>query len=348
MFGNDSQKSLFTYRPRKSSWRRLQDLRRANKPKGILSWCSQPLRMWCPMKLNLCIFVSWRGGSCYNLGGHCGSQTTMVWNRAMSGSKARLTRSKTLGSDKSVSSRLVVADQEAYIRNRTWRKDGCHFLQRQAPFERDYLLPAASVNFSGVHFREHRYDTAFGVQSRILSSLCHCGNRRFNFAFPRFWSPHSGRNFLPTAASALGIWTQEKNLLEGWSARGSEQYNRLAKSKIAQIQREVVNRIWDKDAQDPLSETDSLRELTEFFRAQLIDETEITRSIRLLPSRRYVEMQRPAQIAPVGIQLEETLEVDEDLVERGPKEIVNEKRQAWNKEKTRKLGDDPKKYRADL
>ena len=141
-----------------------------------------------------------------------------------------------------------------------------------------------------------------------------------------------------------------KNLLGGWSARGSEQYNRLTKYKIAQIQREVVNRIWDKDAQDPLSETDSLRELEEFFRAQLIDETEISRTIRLLSSRRYVETERPVQIelAPVGIQLEETLEVDDDLVERSPEEIINEKRQAWNKEKTRKLGDDPKKYREEL
>ena len=54
------------------------------------------------------------------------------------------------------------------------------------------------------------------------------------------------------------------------------------------------------------------------------------------------------ELAPVGIQLEETLEVDDDLVERSPEEIINEERQTWNKEKTRKLGDDPKKYRAEL
>ena len=97
-------------------------------------------------------------------------------------------------------------------------------------------------------------------------------------------------------------------------------------------------------------ETDTLRELAEFVQAQLIDETEISRTIRLLSSRRYVETERPVQIelAPVGIQLEGTLEVDDVLVERSPEEIINEKRQAWNKEKTRKLGDDPKKYRAEL
>ena len=31
-----------------------------------------------------------------------------------------------------------------------------------------------------------------------------------------------------------------------------------------------------------------------------------------------------------------------------PEEIVNQKRQAWNKERTKKLGDEPKKYRAEL
>ena len=107
------------------------------------------------MKLGLCIFVSWRGGSCYSLGEHCGSQTTEA-------------------------------------------------------FERDYLLPAPSRNFAGVQIREPRYDTAFGVQSRILSSLFYHGNRLFNFAFPHFWSPHSGRNFLPTAASVLAFRHKKK------------------------------------------------------------------------------------------------------------------------------------------
>ena len=125
---------------------------------------------------------------------------------------AKLTRSKTLGSDKQVSSRLVVVDQEAHIRNRTWVKDGWQLLQLQAPFDRDYLLPAPSGNFAGVQIRELRYDTAFGVQSRILRSLCYHGNRLFNFAFPHFWSPHNGRNSIGTIRAEInsnyfgGFW----------------------------------------------------------------------------------------------------------------------------------------------
>ena len=68
----------------------------------------------------------------------------------------------------------------------------------------------------------------------------------FNYKFRHFWSPHSGRNFLPTAASVLNVPTQNKNLLGGWSAEGSERYNRLAKFKVAQVQRNVVKLISDK------------------------------------------------------------------------------------------------------
>ena len=117
--------------------------------------------------------------------------------------------------------------------------------------EQDLGQTAPSGNFAGVQIWELRYDTAFGVQSRILSSLCYHGNRLFNFPFPHYWSPHSGRNFLPTAASVLGISTQEKNCWEVGRHVAANSTTAWPRTKIAQIQREVVNRIWDKDAQDP-------------------------------------------------------------------------------------------------
>ena len=35
------------------------------------------------------------------------------------------------------------------------------------------------------------------VQSRLLALLSYRGSQLFNFTFRHFWSPHSGRNFLP-------------------------------------------------------------------------------------------------------------------------------------------------------
>ena len=269
------------------------------------------------MKFSLCIFVSWRGGSCYSLGGHCGAQTTGLEpsNVRFEGGMflAKLTRSKTLGSDKQVSSRLVVVDQEAYTQNSTWVKDGWQLLQHQAPFER---LFASCAQWKLCGSTDPGTTIRYGVWSSIkdLEFTMLPRQRTLQFCVPTF----------------LGS-AQRKKLPH----HGSIGVGHFDTRKIC----EVVNRIWDKNAQDPLSETDTLRELAEFFRAQLIDETEISRTIRLLSSRRHVETERPVQIelAPVGLQLEETLEVDDDLVERSPEEIIDEKRQAWNKEKTRKL-----------
>ena len=102
----------------------------------------------------------------------------------------------------------------------------------------------------------------------------------------------------------------------------------------------------------PWAESYSLRELTEFFRAQQIDESEITRSIRLLTSRRYSESTRPppAGLLPVDSQLDEFLEIDEDLAERKAtaEKLAKEKQQEWNKERTRKLCENPKAYQADF
>ena len=96
-------------------------------------------------------------------------------------------------------------------------------------------------------FNAENFGATVPSQCRVDSwPRCHIEAPGFSTS-RSFWTPHSGRNFLPTAASVLNVPTQEKNLLGGWSAEGSERYNRLAKFKIAQVQRSVIKLIWDKD-----------------------------------------------------------------------------------------------------
>ena len=158
--------------------------------------------------------------------------------------------------------------------------------------QRDYLLPSPCANY-----RELRYDTAF---------VCSAGSTLGLVVVSR------PRVFSTSRSNIFG-----RHLLGGWSAEGSERYNRLAKLKIAQVQRSVIKIIWDKDSWDPLSESSLLRELTDSWRAHQIDKSEITQSIRLLSSRRYSEAVRPpsTELLPVDTQLEEYLEIDEDLAE---------------------------------
>ena len=55
---------------------------------------------------------------------------------------AKLTISKTLGTDEAVSSRLVIVDSEGYFRCRNWVVDGWNLLQPNAPYEKG--LPSSS------------------------------------------------------------------------------------------------------------------------------------------------------------------------------------------------------------
>ena len=51
-----------------------------------------------------------------------------------------------------------------------------------------------------------------------------------------FWTPHSARAFLPKATAALGVPTEQRDYLGGWSAQGSDNYSRVAARMISNLQ----------------------------------------------------------------------------------------------------------------
>ena len=67
---------------------------------------------------------------------------------------ARLMRSKTLGSDRSVGSRQIFIYASCFIARREWR-----VLCKAADFDRDHLLPSPTTNCNGCLPSELRYDT---------------------------------------------------------------------------------------------------------------------------------------------------------------------------------------------
>ena len=100
---------------------------------------------------------------------HCGLEPRNV--RFEGGALiAELTRSKTLGTEKPVSSHFVTVDFEAHIRIRNWVVNGWNLLQAEAPYERYYLLPAPSGNYKG--FSPRSYDTIQHLQYKRVS-WCH-------------------------------------------------------------------------------------------------------------------------------------------------------------------------------
>ena len=62
---------------------------------------------------------------------------------------AKLTRSKTIGSDRAVSMRLVVICKGAFVQSSSWMVTGWELLKQVAAFDRDYLLPSPTDGFRG-------------------------------------------------------------------------------------------------------------------------------------------------------------------------------------------------------
>ena len=81
----------------------------------------------------------------------------------------KLTRSKVSGPDKKLNYRLLIVHSSAYVQHKDWLVSGWEILKREAPYSRDYLLPAPSNNFRWFKRKELKYATAFSIQSQIMS-----------------------------------------------------------------------------------------------------------------------------------------------------------------------------------
>ena len=155
------------------------------------------------------------------------------------GLMGELTRSKVSGPDKKLNFRLLAVHSAAYVQHKHWLISGWRILEKEAPYVRDYLLPAPTNIFRGFKRKELKYQAAFGIQSQIISLLSHRGQRLFQPRTRHYFSPRSGRNFMPTATAVLGFSRSDRDMLGGWSAEGSERYSRAAKHKIALMQKSV-------------------------------------------------------------------------------------------------------------
>ena len=267
------------------------------------------------------------------------------------GLQARLTRSKVSGSDKHLNYRTVIIHPSAYIQRESWLSVGWKLLQEGAPHERDYLLPAPTNNYQGFKITELKYSTAFAVQTHIISTATYRGWRVFGNSTGHYYTPHSGRNFMPSAAAVLGFAKAERDILGGWAADGSQRYTRTAKYKIAQMQIAVASTFKNSDP-DQLAETDDLDCLADFLRSWDVPEASIRKSLQILGLRSYADLQRsdsvepiPADcdVAPCELSLDN---LDEEAEVR--KKLSKEKQQAGNRGRSELLGSDHKQARSEI
>ena len=153
---------------------------------------------------------------------------------------ARLTRSKTIDSDRAITMRLVVISKGAFVQSPSWMVTSWQLLTQEAAFDRDFLLPSPTDGFRGCRHKELKYVIGSAVQFRVLSFLNVDGKQLFSHKVPQHWTPRKGRNFLPSVAAALGYPEADKDLLGAWSAKASDRYSRLAMKRIPLAESETL------------------------------------------------------------------------------------------------------------
>ena len=148
------------------------------------------------------------------------------------GSTGVLSRSKTLGSDRTVGSRPVFV-RAACLAN----------------FDRDHLLPVPTSSLPGCLQVELLYAAGFALLIRLLCALQFAESNRLVPQVAHFWTPHSSRSFMPSCAAALGFEKSKRDSLGGWSAQASDRYARIAKLRV-----ESREHAEGRDQSDPLAQ----------------------------------------------------------------------------------------------
>ena len=199
----------------------------------------------------------------------------------VTGFSAQLTRSKTLGDDRTVASRPLVIDRCCYLAVAGWMQEGWRLLKDMADYPRDYLIPFPSSNLHGCRRRELSFDTASAMQNRVLRMVKSNDEFLFCPSATRFWTPHSNRTFMPSATATLGFEKSVRDFLGGWSAQASERYAHIAAQRIRNMQRTVVAEL-QKDLVHPLAEAETLVQFDGFLSEQGVPEEERSRCVKLL------------------------------------------------------------------
>ena len=93
-------------------------------------------------------------------------------------------------------------------------------------------MPSPSAGYQGVRRSELRYDMLHAIQNRLLGTLRQATVGKLTpKAATTFWTSHSARSFLPSAASTIGYKREDRDYLGGWSTQARDRYSRVSKLK---------------------------------------------------------------------------------------------------------------------
>jgi len=178
-----------------------------------------------------------------------------------SGLRVLLKRTKTTGAGKPVPTRPVFISKEAYVRDPAWLATGIE-LWNTIEGQRDYLLLVPDREFGGFSPQELLYPEAVTLTRGLFA-----GVRDFGIAIfederaTHYFTEHSPRAFLPSAAACLGFSPDWVDALGCWSPRGGEVYVRTVLKRQEIMQQRVARVARNSEAgEDHFDEEELLHE----------------------------------------------------------------------------------------
>ena len=256
---------------------------------------------------------------------------------------ATLSHAKTLRKDKKVQSRPVVVRGLAFLAVPGCLRTGWDFVKLMA----DFLLPTPSSCLKGCQRSELLYDTGSAVFYRTLCTIKLPGSMSLTPAVARDWTPHSRRSFLPASTASLGVQKSMRDFLGGWNAEGSDRYVRVANLRILNMHISVLS-VKTSGSDDPIAETESLREFVEFLQSTPIADKQTSSLARAMETRLSFAsaplVHEPETFADPSV--DPYVEVEQEMVP--PSEPAKKKRGGHAQVRTAELGADPRSRRAEL
>ncbi len=170
-----------------------------------------------------------------------------------------LRRSKTTGPGKQVAARPCHLSGEAHFGEKAWFSTGLRLWEEAAPFERDFMLCIPTPCMTRTVHREITHDEFTARLRRLIADLS-IEDVRLGENAARWYTPHSGRNFLPSAVIPVLKGTDEDiRKLGAWSTKGGGAYVRTIREHTRAIQTAVaVSLRASGDSMDPLCEGEDL------------------------------------------------------------------------------------------
>jgi len=171
------------------------------------------------------------------------------------GLEAVLSRTKTTGPGKRVTTLPMVVGYGAFLKQPDWLEVGWRLWQEAAPYVRDYFLVKPAASLEATTPTELSYEQASRLSRAVLAGLPRDGDVLREIAEPvvGLFTQHSARCWLASMAALLEVSEADLSYLGRWSPTTSKGYVRTATEVVIRVQEQVAVRL-RRDLGGPVEE----------------------------------------------------------------------------------------------